>query len=237
MTSLLRTTAIAAVLAFAAPYPALAGGDKVQDRLDTSAQTEPQTLESTAAPDTSVDITADATAAGDVDLMADFERLRMLDQIGEVQVVKLQPGEMPESGAAADSASTDIGSQADDMTNAEPGGTAADTTTSAGTDSEQVEERVDQAFEASGQPQAGATFEATEEPDAGATTTPSAGTSAETMATAEADASGEISDSFIEDTVEQMPEISAALEANDAEPADIVALDIEENGDVTIYVR
>jgi hypothetical protein len=57
------------------------------------------------------------------------------------------------------------------------------------------------------------------------------------MTTAEADTSGEVSQSFIEDTVEQMPEISAALGANDAEPADIVALDIEENGDVTIYVR
>jgi hypothetical protein len=235
MTSLLRTTAIAAVLAFASPYPALAGGDKVQDRLDTSAQTEPQTLESTAAPETNVDITAGATAASDVDLMADFERLRMLDQIGEVQVVKLQPGEMPESGAAADSASADIDSQSD-MTTAKSGDTAAAAATATGTDSEQVEERVDQAFEASGQPQAGATFESTEEADISATT-PSTGTGAETMTTAEADTSGEVSQSFIEDTVEQMPEISAALGANDAEPADIVALDIEENGDVTIYVR
>jgi hypothetical protein len=70
MRSLLRTTAlVSVVLAFTAPHAA-AGDAKLQ---------------------------TDYRADGNVDLMAAFERLRMLDEIGEVTVVKLQPGQLPAS--------------------------------------------------------------------------------------------------------------------------------------------
>jgi hypothetical protein len=50
-------------------------------------------------------------------------------------------------------------------------------------------------------------------------------------------AAGAVSATFIEDTINQIPEIKQALEENDAAAADIVSIDIDENGEVTIFVR
>jgi hypothetical protein len=220
MTSLLRTTALAAVLA-AAPLAASAEEAKVQDRVETGAPTQMQSSETAPAADANVDMTAVATAAGDIDLMADFERLRMLDDIGEVRVVRLPPGEAPEDTGSEEQASTEAAST-EEL-------------------SEQAEERVDQAFEASGQPEAGATFEPAGEPGDTAglqmRTEPAPGPEASGAAAGQAGPADELSSTFIEDTVEQMPEISRALEESGAEASDIVGLDIGEEGDVTIYVR
>lgn len=295
MRSLLRTTALASVLAFVAPY---AAAEDVTPQADYSAgaQTQTQSVENIGAAGTSADVAGDA-AGGNVELMAAFERLRMLDEIGEVTVVKLQPGQTPESAdleadkmigvdtsqtadAAAEIESDAADVESEKMTGAEAGAA--------------VDERIASGFEASGtEPaQPGAESYVSGEQTAGAelesdAPMPSVGTSAEAgtetqlgaveqvpsptpsaeqaeagalfggadqpettgaVAGAEelqadagqqqpSEAAGAVSATFIEDTVNQIPEIKQALEENDAAAADIVSIDIDENGDVTVFVR
>jgi hypothetical protein len=243
---------LASALAFAAPY-ALAEEAKPQ---------------------------ADYGAAAHVELMSAIERLRMLDEIGEVTVVKLQPGQTPESA--------DL--ESDKMTGAETSDTAdaAAGIESDAADSESekmesveagaaVDERIASGFEASGAElgPAGADSELASGKQTGqadldsdsskVTSAPSGdqaeagalvggrdqvqtGNAKETSDELRADvgqqqhldtgeAAGAVSTTVIEDTVNQMPEIKQALEDNDAEAADIVSIDIDENGKVTIFVR
>jgi hypothetical protein len=294
---------LASVLAFAASY---AAAEDVKPQADYGAgaetQTQTQTFESSPAVSgsTSVEQVGDA-AGGNVELMAAFERLRMLDEIGEVTVVKLQPGEqLPESAdlesdkmtgaetsdtadAAAEIESDAADSESDKMTSAEAGaavderiatgfeasgtepsqaGAEGELTTGAQTATAEADVDSDTAPMTSadtsadvaaetelstaeqvpdgGQPDAGALFGETDQPQVGA----EAETSGEQQAAAgeqqplePSDAAGAVSATFIEDTVNQIPEIKQALEENDAEAADIVSIDIEENGEVTIFVR
>lgn len=294
MTSLLRTTALASVLALAAPH-ALANEAKNQADYDANAQT--QSFEAGAAAGAEPSAT-DATAAGNVDLMAQFERLRMLDTIGDVEVVKLEAGELPRSSASAAAAAPTTGAatgvDAQPMDPAAPE-TASDDLAASELDSA-AEDRISSGFEAGGtapapdseaaefdtaaeaaaeadtrfkaddqaqlgvtggteteteETQAGALFDETDqgetgqgqagmEPDANQEMAADSGDwhdPGESAASGGTAASGELSATFIEDTVSQMPEISAALEEADAEPGDIVQMDIGDNGDVTIYVR
>jgi hypothetical protein len=287
---------LASVLAFAASY---AAAEDVKPQADYSAgaqtSTQTQTFESSPAVSgsTSVEQVGDA-AGGNVELMAAFERLRMLDVIGEVTVVKLQPGQLPESADLESDKMTGVETSATADAAAEIESDAADSESDKMTSAEAgvaVDNRIAEGFEASGTQsgQAGAEGEfataATAETDldsdsakmTGAETSADVGAetqlgAAETGDQAEAgalfsdsdqaqtgfeaetsggqqtaageqqplepsNAAGAISATFIEDTVNQIPQIKQALEENDAEAADIVSIDIEENGEVTIFVR
>ena len=302
MRSLLRTTALASVLAFMAPY---AAAEDVQPQADYGAgaqtETQTQTFESSAAESGSASVEqAGDASGGNVELMAAFERLRMLDEIGEVTVVKLQPGQTPESAGLESDKMTGVETSAAADAAAVIESDAADSDSVKVTDAEtgaEVDERIAGGFEASGtEPaEAGAEGELTtgeqtataeaevgsdtapmtgadisadvaaetelstaeqapagDQPEAGAlfgeTDQPQAGAEAEAGEALQADAgqqqpldtgeaAGAVSATFIEDTVNQIPEIKQALEENDAEAADIVSIDIEEHGEVTIFVR
>jgi hypothetical protein len=293
---------LASVLAFVAPYAA-AEDVKPQADYGAGAQTETQTQTFESSPavsgSTSVEQAGDA-AGGNVELMAAFERQRKLDENGEVTVVKLQPGQTPESADLESDKMTGVQTSDASDAAAEIESDAADSesakVTGAETDAE-VDERIASGFEASGtepaqpgaegelttgeqtataeaevdsdtapmtsvdtsadvaaetelstaeqvptgdQPEVGALFGETDQPQVGA----EAAAGEELQADAgqqqplePSDAAGAISATFIEDTVSQVPEIKQALEENDAEAADIVSIDIDENGEVTIFVR
>jgi hypothetical protein len=258
---------LASVLAFAAPY---AAAEDVQPQADygAGAQTQTQTFESTPATSgsTSVEQAGDP-ASGNGELMAAFERLRMLDEIGQVTVVRLQPGELPPKSADLES---------DKMTGVEASGTA-DAAAIESADSEsakvpsaeagaEVDERIATGFEASGagaddvvaeaqvgaaeqaptqtapedQAEAGALYAGADQPQTSVETDTTQDLQADAGQQQPVDtsqAAGAVSATFIEDTINQIPEIKQALEENDAAAADIVSIDIEENGEVTIFVR
>ncbi len=279
MTSLLRTTALASVLALAAPYPALADDAKTQADFHANAQT--QSFEGDAAANAGADLPEGASLAGNADLMASFERLRMLDDIGNVEVVKLEAGEFPE-GAATTGAASDM--EAEDFTAGTMPDAGSEDLAAAGEPDPTAEDRIESGFEAgdtAAVPSDGASeFETAADAAAGADIAPEMGAdtqmsdasgfvedaeaeagalygetdaaeagiepdSTDRLAAAtddeqpsgEAADSGEVSATFIEDTVDQIPEIKQALEANGAEATDIVQVDIGESGDVTLYVR
>jgi hypothetical protein len=48
-------------------------------------------------------------------------------------------------------------------------------------------------------------------------------------------AQGEFLASFVEDTLNQIPVVQAALQANDVNAADVLRIDIHDNNEVTIY--
>jgi hypothetical protein len=278
--------------------------EDVQPQADygAGAQTQTQTFESTptTSGSSSVEQAGDA-AGGNVELMAAFERLRMLDEIGQVTVVRLQPGELPPKSADLES---------DKMTGVETSGTA-DAAAIESADSEsakvpsaeagaEVDERIATGFEASGaqsdqagadqyvteqqaaaaetdldsesakmtgadtsadvvaetqvgaaeqapsqtapddQTEAGALFSGSDQPQTGVETDSKQQLQADAGQQLPVDtsqAAGAVSATFIEDTINQIPEIKQALEENDAAAADIVSIDIDENGEVTIFVR
>lgn len=285
MTALLRTTALASILALAAPYAALANEAKTQ--ADSSAQS--QSFDAGAAASSDLSGATDAGAGGNVDLMAQFERLRMLDTIGDVEIVKLQAGEIPGAAGAAKAASSaglegqpagSAGSEStsDDLAAGEPG-TAADDRISSGFEAgqdatasadaseldnaaeaaagadtrfqadDQAQLGVGGGSETGAEPDAGALFDEADQsqagmaPDANAQDLRTAAGSSdwqdagETASPGATTGAGDLSATFIEDTVSQIPEIASALEEADAEAADIVQVAIGDSGDVTIYVR
>jgi len=289
---------LASALAFTVPY---AAAEDVQPQADygAGAQTQSQTFESSS-PAVSGSTTEQAgeAAGGNVELMAAFERLRMLDEIGEVTVVKLQPGQTPESADLESDKMTGVETSDAADAAAEIESDAADSESAKVTGAEtggEVDERIASGFEASGtepaqagaegeltageptataetevdsdaapmtsadtsadvaaetelstaeqvptgdQPEAGALFGETDQPQVGAEAKAGEELQAEAEQPLEpSEAAGAVSTTFIEDTVDQIPEIKQALEENDAEAADIVSIDIEENGEVTIFVR
>src|SRR5688500_17239728 len=155
MRSLLRTTALASVLAFVAPYAA-AEDVKPQADYGAGAQTETQTQTFESSPavsgSTSVEQAGDA-AGSNVELMAAFEQLRMLDEIGEVTVVKLQPGQTPQSADLESDKMTGVQTSDTADAAAEMESDAADSDSAKITGAEtgeEVDERIASGFEASG---------------------------------------------------------------------------------------
>jgi hypothetical protein len=303
MNHLLKSTALASVLALALPAGALALDQTKQGAAGTSA-------ESSVPVETGTTASASSSISADGELMAQIERLRMLDTIGNVEIVKVSEAEAAEfsseggAGFEANAQSSSIGAS-EDM-----GQTTDQPTASAGFDtSAQPDDLSTESSEelATSEPAAGADeMAATEEADPFAPTgdlspegsqelaasEPAAGSdqadameeeSAQAGASFEeqtdasagvpqrgeeaplhteglsgeasadervetafdvagegagkAGASDELSASFVEDSLSQIPEVRAALEENGATAADVLRIDIQENGDVTIYVR